>query len=166
MQNFSFAPHRRDLPVNIKINPGEASKTFPGGDFFLIDLESKKTCTGFSKQKSICPTNPVHLMELFIAFYGEWDINLFSGSPPTLPMSYGTNTRRKPTLLLRLPGLALLRFAERQFCALLFQLPPRNTRFEPSIDARMSNNLQNFIPPQEAVHLLLRRPAVSDGYGE
>lgn len=38
-------------------------------------------------------------------------------------------------LLLRLSGLLLLRFAERQFCALLFQDPPRNTRFEPTIAA-------------------------------
>jgi hypothetical protein len=28
-------------------------------------------------------------------------------------------------------GLLLLRFADRQFLALLFQLPPRITRFEP-----------------------------------
>jgi hypothetical protein len=34
-------------------------------------------------------------------------------------------------LLLRLPGLLLLRLADRQFWALLFQLPPRFTRFEP-----------------------------------
>ncbi len=38
---------------------------------------------------------------------------------------------RKPLLLLLLPGLLLLRLAERQFLALLFQLPPRSTRFEP-----------------------------------
>ena len=38
-------------------------------------------------------------------------------------------------LWLRLAGWLLLRFAERQFCALLFQLPPRNTRFEPTMDA-------------------------------
>ena len=31
-------------------------------------------------------------------------------------------------LLLRLSGLLLLRFAELQLLALLFQLPPRNTR--------------------------------------
>jgi hypothetical protein len=36
--------------------------------------------------------------------------------------------RRKPTSLLRLPGVFLLRFAERQLTALLFQLPPRMTR--------------------------------------
>lgn len=34
-------------------------------------------------------------------------------------------------LLLRLPGLLLLRLPERQFVALLFQLPPRFTRFLP-----------------------------------
>jgi hypothetical protein len=41
-------------------------------------------------------------------------------------------TRRKPRLLLRLPGSFLLRLAERQFDALLFQLPPRLTRLVPS----------------------------------
>jgi hypothetical protein len=40
-------------------------------------------------------------------------------------------TARKPLLLLRLSGLLLLRFADRQLLALLFQLPPRFTRFEP-----------------------------------
>ena len=34
-------------------------------------------------------------------------------------------------LLLRLSGQLLLRLAERRFLALLFQLPPRITRFEP-----------------------------------
>lgn len=36
-------------------------------------------------------------------------------------------------LLLRLPGALLLRFADRTFLALLFQLPPRFTRFEPDL---------------------------------
>ena len=36
-------------------------------------------------------------------------------------------------LLLRLPGELLLRFADRTFLALLFQLPPRFTRFEPDL---------------------------------
>ncbi|MGH9845338.1 MAG: hypothetical protein ACREEM_42030 [Blastocatellia bacterium] len=40
-------------------------------------------------------------------------------------------TRRKPRLSLRLPGGSLLRFADRQLTALLFQPPPRLTRFEP-----------------------------------
>ena len=31
--------------------------------------------------------------------------------------------------------MLLLRFADRQFSALLFQLPPRSTRFEPTTDA-------------------------------
>jgi len=39
--------------------------------------------------------------------------------------------RRRPRLLFVLLGLLLLRFADRQFCALLFQLPPRLTRLEP-----------------------------------
>lgn len=62
-------------------------------------------------------------------------MHLFSGSHPALLMSYGTKTRRKPLLLLRLSGLLLLRFATRQFSGLLFQLPPRITRFEPSMHA-------------------------------
>jgi hypothetical protein len=37
---------------------------------------------------------------------------------------------RNPMLLFRLPGVLLLRYAERQFLALLFQLPPRIVRFE------------------------------------
>src|SRR5215831_12863740 len=35
---------------------------------------------------------------------------------------------RNPTLLLRLSGWFLLRLAERRFCGLLFQEPPRRTR--------------------------------------
>lgn len=40
-------------------------------------------------------------------------------------------------LLLRLSGSFLLRFAERQFRALLFQLPPRKTRFVPDALRRL-----------------------------
>ena len=40
-------------------------------------------------------------------------------------------SRRKPRLSLRLPGDQLLRYADRQLLALLFQLPPRISRFEP-----------------------------------
>jgi hypothetical protein len=39
--------------------------------------------------------------------------------------------RRKPRLFLRLPGSFLLRLAERQLPASLFQLPPRLTRLVP-----------------------------------
>jgi hypothetical protein len=38
---------------------------------------------------------------------------------------------RKPRLLFRFNGSFLFRFADRQFLAELFQLPPRFTRFEP-----------------------------------
>ena len=41
--------------------------------------------------------------------------------------------RRRPRLLLRLSGLLLFRFAARAFLALLFQEPPRFTRFEPVV---------------------------------
>ena len=63
-------------------------------------------------------------------YVGNRVIHLFSGSHPTLLMRYGTKTKRKPILWLRLSGLFLLRYAVRQFSALLFQLPPRITRFE------------------------------------
>ncbi len=56
-----------------------------------------------------------------------------AGSVPhpldAIGMSY--RARRKPRLLFRLPGMFLLRLADRQFCAVLFQLPPRITRLEP-----------------------------------
>ncbi len=39
--------------------------------------------------------------------------------------------RRNPILLFAFAGLFPLRFADRQFVALLFQLPPRLTRLEP-----------------------------------
>ena len=51
--------------------------------------------------------------------------------------------RRKPLLLFRLFGLLLFRFAERQFLALLFQLPPRFTRFDP--DAAPSPAAQSLL---------------------
>ena len=47
------------------------------------------------------------------------------------PLRDGARATRKPRLLFRLSGEFLLRFADRQFDALLFQLPPRFTRFEP-----------------------------------
>jgi hypothetical protein len=37
---------------------------------------------------------------------------------------------RKPRLLFRFVGSFLLRFAERRFCGVLFQEPPRLTRLE------------------------------------
>lgn len=43
----------------------------------------------------------------------------------------GAGAGRKPRLLLRLPGLFLLRLAARQLEALLFQEPPRFTRLSP-----------------------------------
>ena len=48
-------------------------------------------------------------------------------------------------LLLRLSGLLLLRYAVRQFSALLFQLPPRITRFEPSMNALSLSIIYDFI---------------------
>ena len=65
----------------------------------------------------------------------ERDNGLFINGNPSLFLSYGTKTTRKPTLLLRLLGFQLLRLATRQFVELLFQLPPRITRLEPSANA-------------------------------
>ena len=45
----------------------------------------------------------------------------------TLTNYCGSLARRKPKLLMRLPGSLLLRFAERQFLAKSYQLPPRRT---------------------------------------
>jgi hypothetical protein len=47
---------------------------------------------------------------------------------------------RKPSSLLRLDGVSLFRYAERTFWPLLFQLPPRFTRFEPE-DAPMQHSI-------------------------
>jgi hypothetical protein len=44
---------------------------------------------------------------------------------------HGAVARRKPRLLLRFVGSFLLRFDDRQFLAVLFQLPPRFTRLRP-----------------------------------
>lgn len=58
--------------------------------------------------------------------------DLFINCHPTISVSYGTKTTRKPALLLRFCGSLALRFAIRQLTALLFHEPPRNTRLEPS----------------------------------
>ena len=52
-----------------------------------------------------------------------------SGKASTLPAEL--RATRKPRLLFRSSGVQLLRYADRQFLAELFQLPPRFTRFEP-----------------------------------
>ena len=44
-------------------------------------------------------------------------------------------TTRNPRLLFRLSGVFLLRLAERTLAGLLFQEPPRFTRFVPQGDA-------------------------------
>jgi len=48
-------------------------------------------------------------------------------------LNYGRRAKRKPLLLLLLVELLLLRLATRQLVALLFQLPPRKARLEPTI---------------------------------
>jgi len=53
-------------------------------------------------------------------------------NPWTAPIGRGSVLeRRKPRLLLRFDGWFLLRYAERQLSASLFQEPPRITRLEP-----------------------------------
>ena len=68
-------------------------------------------------------------------------------------------TGRKPRLLFRLSGVVLLRFAERQFLALLFQLPPA---FPIPIPARVeAGPPENRHPCSSVVSLLLLPLGVS-----
>lgn len=50
--------------------------------------------------------------------------------------------RRKPLLLFVFDGVLLFRLATRQFVALLFQLPPRRTRLEPSFSQMHPYDIQ------------------------
>ena len=53
-------------------------------------------------------------------------------------------------LLFRFDGVLLFRFAERQFDAVLFQLPPRFTRFEPeSAPSPPAKNLPHHSNPTD-----------------
>ncbi len=54
------------------------------------------------------------------------------------PLSSELKARRNPRLLFRFDGVFLFRYADRQFLALLFQLPPRFTRFEPEMDKSLT----------------------------
>jgi hypothetical protein len=53
--------------------------------------------------------------------------------------------RRKPILVLRLSGVFLLRVADRQLCASLFQLPPRITRLVPLVPLAPKMSLSSFL---------------------
>ena len=63
-------------------------------------------------------------------------------------------SRRKPRLSLRLPGALWLRYADRQFLASLFQLPPRMTRFEPDtvVTPKRTTRQRTPVVPQENRH--------------
>ena len=63
------------------------------------------------------------------------------------PAREGVLARRNPLLLFRLPGELLLRLAARKFLALLFQEPPRRTRWETGQAATAGSN----IPPRKRV---------------
>jgi hypothetical protein len=90
--------------------------------------EKKKAQSLRDKNPFALPTP--RLAHFFVLSFAEQeqDIFLFSDSYPTLSMSCGRQTTRKPALLLRLSGVLLLRKAERLFCPLLFHEPPRKTR--------------------------------------
>ena len=81
-------------------------------------------------------------------------------------------------LLFRFDGSLLLRYAERQFDAVLFQLPPRFTRFEPESapsppaqilsssktpeDCKIPRNPYQRTPPSAAAaHIANRAPPIS-----
>jgi hypothetical protein len=58
---------------------------------------------------------------------------------------------RKPMLLLRLSGSFLLRLAERRFCGLLFQEPPRRTRRDWGRSGAGAQRMRG--PAEEEIHL-------------
>lgn len=58
----------------------------------------------------------------------------------------GAAAGRKPRLSFRLSGVFLLRLADRQFGAVLFQLPPRFTRLEPVACIRRTASHEAGIP--------------------
>ena len=64
---------------------------------------------------------------------------------------------RKPILLLRLSGWFLLRFAERRFCGLLFQEPPRRTREDGGRSGAGARECEarrrrRYVPPASGMH--------------
>jgi hypothetical protein len=65
---------------------------------------------------------------------------------PCLSCRHMVLTRRKPLLLLRFDGALLFRYAERQFDAALFQLPPRFTRDEPTAAPSPPAQILSFYP--------------------
>ena len=67
---------------------------------------------------------------LFTTSYSEYPLLLFN-------VLSSERTKRSPRLLLRLSGVLLLRYDERQFLAVLFQLPPRFTRLDPLYDSTL-----------------------------
>jgi len=68
-----------------------------------------------------------------------------SGYPISIPTAELRSTR-KLLLVLRLDGVFLIRYAERQFCAGLFQLPPRITRREPADLVRVPPTRDSVVP--------------------
>ena len=73
---------------------------------------------------------------------------------------------RKPTLLLRLSVVFLLRFAERRFCGLLFQEPPRRTRRHGAVQAPGRNACEarrrkRYAPPARTMPRVRRPRATS-----
>ncbi len=75
------------------------------------------------------PTSPGGLLSLCLAPLSARGLDATGSSP--LSLRSGARTTRKPRLLFSFSGLFLLRFADRQFLAELFQLPPRFTRLSP-----------------------------------
>ena len=67
-------------------------------------------------------------------------------------------TTRKPRLLFWLPGVFLLRLADRQFCPLLFQLPPRLTRLSPDCERTKIQSSQHIPAKASAANLICKRP--------
>lgn len=65
-------------------------------------------------------------------------------SPREVLTRENTTTNRTPLLVFWLSGVFLLRLAERAFLELLFQEPPRNTRFPHVPESRASETTSGF----------------------
>ena len=91
---------------------------------------------------------------------GQWSVQSLAQAGAIQHRRSELRATRKPILLFELDGL-LLRFATRQLLALLFQLPPRFTRFvpddhRPDLFHRPLPHRRDPSAPQQLVQLLLR----------
>ena len=100
---------------------------------------STRNCATYQSRRSHCFSSVAISLSPGAGQVSGHTVGMVDPSVNGSNRAVGVLARRKPTLLFLLPGLFLLRLADRQFLALLFQLPPRITRFEPLYDTCPSN---------------------------